>query len=108
MYATGMLSRYGSGVLTEDYLKCSDAKLEVNHGVLLVGYGKVDENDRVRGFCHEYWIIRNSWGYYWGEHGFFKLCMDGLGARDKPFGACLVNKYATWPNLDGTIIEPTD
>ena len=108
MYVGALLGKYRSGILTEEYLKCSSANQEVNHGVLLVGYGKTQENDRIRGFCHEYWIIRNSWGNFWGESGFFRLCMDGLGARDKPFGACLINKYATWPTLDGTIIEPTE
>ena len=80
----------------------------MNHGVLLVGYGKVKEGDRVRGHCKEYWIIRNSWGKDWGEEGFFRLCMDGPGSRDKPFGACLANKWANWPNFEGVIIEPSE
>lgn len=108
MVAMGIIAKYKSGIVTEEYLKCSDASREVNHGVLLVGYGKVAENDRVKGFCHEYWIVRNSWGGDWGEQGFFRVCMDGLGARDKPFGPCLINKYATWPNLFGITIEPTE
>jgi hypothetical protein len=108
MVAIGFLSKYKNGIVTEDFLKCSSPTREVNHGVLLVGYGTVQKTDRVRGFCHEFWIIRNSWGANWGEEGFFRLCMDGLGDKDKPFGTCLVNKYATWPNLDGTIIAPTD
>lgn len=109
MVAIGILANYHSGIVTEDYLKCSDPLREVNHGVLLVGYGTVQEDDRVRGHhCHEYWIVRNSWGRDWGEEGFFRVCMDGVGARDKPYGTCLINKYATWPNLNGIVIEPTD
>lgn len=56
-------------------LVCS--KHFVNHGVLLVGYQE-------RGFAplrlgnKPYWIIKNSWGPHWGEHGFYKLCR-GLG-----------------------------
>ena len=99
---------YKRGTLTEDYLKCSSTRNEVNHGVVLVGYGKVKPGEKVRGKCKEYWIIRNSWGPNWGDEGFFRICMDKAGAKDRKYGACLVNKFATWPNMDGIIIPPTD
>jgi C1A family cysteine protease len=76
MYTTGMMMAYNHGVLTEDFLHCSNPSWEVNHGVVLVGYGRVDEKLRTFGHCQEYWIIRNSWGARWGEDGFFKLCAD--------------------------------
>ena len=41
MYSTSMLARYKGGILTEDYLKCSSPNNEVNHGVVLVGYGLI-------------------------------------------------------------------
>lgn len=105
MLTTGMLNHYRSGILTEKYLRCSDKNKEVNHGVLLVGYGSVgdssDSNDNVKsGSCVDYWIIRNSWGKSWGEDGFFKLCADDVGSKSTPLGTCLVNKYATWPTMD--------
>lgn len=105
MYTTGMLGAYSSGILTEDFLRCSYTGNEVNHGVVMVGYGTVGPNDRVRGRCKEYWIIRNSWGPNWGEEGFLRICADGAGTKKTPYGTCLVNKYATWPTMDPSDID---
>ena len=104
---------YRDGILTEKYLKCSKSSNEVNHGVLLVGYGSTEdsshESDKAKGStCKNYWIVRNSWGSEWGHDGFFKLCADGLGDKDTPLGTCLINKYATWPTMDKNDINPDD
>lgn len=107
MKTTGSLSSYHSGILTEHYLRCSSTKNEVNHGILIVGYGTAEPNEQVYGRgCREYWVVRNSWGSNWGQDGFFKLCADNVGSQETPLGTCLINKYAVWPTLDKKDIEP--
>lgn len=40
--------------------------IDQNHAIQLVGYGK----DPLFG---PYWIVKNSWGQSWGDHGYIKL-----------------------------------
>jgi len=60
--------------VTEEFLKYtggiySQKKLlpQINHEVSVVGWG-------IQGTT-PYWIVRNSWGSYWGEMGFFRILM---------------------------------
>jgi cathepsin X len=41
--------------------------LKHNHGVSIVGWGYDKTKEK------QYWIVRNSWGQYWGEMGFFRV-----------------------------------
>jgi len=46
-----------------------------NHVVSIVGWGSDD-------ILGKYWIVRNSWGSYWGEMGFFKSQFGALNLED--------------------------
>ena len=45
-----------------------------DHATLIIGYGVEDDTGR------EYWIMKNSWGAYWGDQGYIKILIsDGAG-----------------------------
>lgn len=67
---------YKGGVL--DSKKCG---MQLDHGVLAVGYGTEDGKD--------YWKVKNSWGASWGEAGYIKL------VRGK--NMCGIAKQASYP-----------
>ncbi|MEM0150088.1 MAG: C1 family peptidase, partial [Candidatus Micrarchaeaceae archaeon] len=52
----------------------------IDHVISVVGFG-YDPAQRV-----DYWIIRNSWGEYWGAVGYFRLKMgdNQLGIETTP------------------------
>ncbi|XP_050296022.1 procathepsin L-like [Anthonomus grandis grandis] len=74
------LQFYAGGIFRDD--ECS--KEQVNHGILVVGYGSEGGRD--------YWLIKNSWGSKWGEDGYFKLI------RNKA-NECNIASYAMYPLL---------
>ncbi|CAA9986777.1 cysteine protease, putative [Plasmodium knowlesi strain H] len=47
---------------------------DADHAANIVGYGNYIN---VNGEKSSYWLIRNSWGYYWGDEGNFKVDMYG-------------------------------
>ncbi|GBN19297.1 Cathepsin L [Araneus ventricosus] len=52
---------YQDGIYDES--ECSTDQLD--HGVLIVGYGSEDGSD--------YWLVKNSWGTTWGSKGYIKM-----------------------------------
>jgi len=65
MDATNAFENYSGGIYSE-YV----ALPIPNHVVSVIGWGENEENE-------SYWIVRNSWGTYWGEWGFFRIKMGG-------------------------------
>jgi len=67
--------KYTSGIAT-------DAGSQVDHVISVVGWGNDDKEG-------QYWIVRNSWGEYWGEMGYIRV----------KFGALLVESQCAWATL---------
>ncbi|KYO00011.1 serine repeat antigen 9 [Plasmodium gaboni] len=53
-----------------------------DHSVNVIGYGNYKNKE---GEEKSYWLVRNSWGYYWGDEGNFKVDMYGPSNCDYHF-----------------------
>jgi C1A family cysteine protease len=60
----------------------------LDHGVLLVGYGTENGLD--------YWLVKNSWGPSWGDQGYIKILKED-DAKDG--GECGILLSASYPEL---------
>ena len=77
------LNWYARGVIDWGNENC--AHDDINHAVVLVGYGHDDEEGL------DFWRIRNSWGENWGEKGYFRV------SRGK--GTCGVNQHVSFASI---------
>lgn len=57
---------YKKGVYYEK--QCGSAAEDLDHGVLVVGYGTENGKD--------YWLVKNSWGKVWGLDGYIKMARN--------------------------------
>jgi cathepsin L len=78
---TRYFQSYSSGIMD-----LSDCNLNLDHGVLIVGYGI--ENDT------KYWLLKNSWGDSWGEQGYFRILRTD---SDNDSGICGVAIQPSFP-----------
>ncbi|NXS63147.1 CATS protein, partial [Brachypteracias leptosomus] len=59
-------------------------KQEVNHAVVVIGYGSLNEKD--------YWLVKNSWGEHFGEQGYIRMLRNHKNH-------CGIASYASYPQL---------
>ena len=77
--ATGVnaspLTQYQGGIVNDTKLY----HMMVNHVVSIVGWGTDPDTQR------QYWIVRNSWGQYWGEMSYFRILLgkNALGIESQ-------------------------
>ena len=67
IHAGAILQFYFRGIINSKLCR----KGPLDHAVTAVGYGSENGKD--------YFIVRNSWGSGWGEHGYFRIATESDG-----------------------------
>ncbi|QCE14890.1 vignain [Vigna unguiculata] len=82
---------YSEGVFTGD---CST---DLNHGVAIVGYGTTVDGTN-------YWIVRNSWGAEWGEHGYIRM-QRNISKKEGLCGIAMMPSYPIKNSSDNPTVS---
>ncbi|KAG1335253.1 low-temperature-induced cysteine proteinase [Cocos nucifera] len=82
---------YTGGIYEGD---CSSNPNDIDHAVLIVGYGSQDNVD--------YWIVKNSWGASWGMQGYIYIKRN----TELPYGVCAINAMASYPTKESNSPSP--
>ncbi len=80
---TRYFQSYSGGVLTS-----SSCGTNLDHGVLIVGYGTENGQD--------YWLVKNSWGTTWGDKGYVKIARSS--STNDP-GVCGIAMDPSFPTV---------
>ena len=84
---TRYFQMYAGGVLTS-----AECGTNLDHGVLVVGYGQEGETDS----STDYWLVKNSWGDGWGEDGYIKI---GRSDATDDAGICGIAMIPSFPSV---------
>lgn len=66
-----------------------DCGTSLDHGVLLVGYGNMDNKD--------YYRVKNSWSDTWGDNGYIYMVRNSVATSE--YGQCGIAMDASYPSL---------
>jgi len=80
---TRYFQSYSSGILTS-----SSCGTNLDHGVLIVGYGSENGQD--------YWLVKNSWGTTWGDKGYVKIARS---SSTNDAGICGIAMDPSFPSV---------
>jgi C1A family cysteine protease len=71
---------------------------DVNHGVLVVGYGTDDSASGV----NDFFKVKNSWGDSWGEGGYFRIARYDEDPTDPKtnWGECAILSILSYPVME--------
>ncbi|KAK2707938.1 uncharacterized protein LOC136028742 [Artemia franciscana] len=78
LHANDNFMAYDTGIYSE-----SGCSTKVNHAVNIVGYG---ESNGI-----PYWIVRNSWGSWWGDNGYILI--------KRGDNVCRIEDYIAYPTV---------